>query len=190
MKNQIVAMILMLADIDNDTDAKMEHFVEEWALSLDRDDTISLGLFLSYHLINTLNIFKTKAAEFASMMLGKSDRTIRQWKADFLQHGSIPDNKQGKYQRSGVLWSSEDLNKKATKYIRENANVKGRPNLTTSSFCRWINNDLLPNVSLPPGYPRRVSIETARRWLHELGFVILSGNKGMFLMATKEMMWL
>ncbi len=114
------------------------------------------------------------------MMLGKSDRTIRQWKADFLQHGSIPDNKQGKYQRSGVLWSSEDINKKATKYIRENANVKGRPNLTTSSFCRWINNDLLPNVSLPPGYPRRVSIETARRWLHELGFVILSGNKGMF----------
>ena len=81
------------ADIDNDTDAKMEQFVEDWALSLDCDDVISLGLFLSYHLNKTLNVPKTKAAEFSSMMLGKSDRTIRLWRADFLQHGTIPDNK-------------------------------------------------------------------------------------------------
>ena len=82
-------------------------------------------------------------------------------------NGSIPDNKQGKYQRSGILWSSEELNKKACKCVRENANVKGKPNLTTASFCRWINDELLPNVSLPPGFPRRVSVETARKWLHD-----------------------
>ena len=46
-----------------------------------------------YHLVNTLNIPNTKAADFASIMLGKSDCTIRQWKADFLEHGSIPENK-------------------------------------------------------------------------------------------------
>ena len=43
-------------------------------------------------------------------MLGKSDRTICQWKADFLEHGSIPENKQGMYEHSRVLWSSEELN--------------------------------------------------------------------------------
>ena len=127
----------------------LKMFVEDWVLSLDCDD-ISLGLFVLYHLVNTLNIPKTKAA---SIMLGKSDRTIHQWKVDFLEHGSIPGNKQGMYERSGVLWSSEELNKKATKYVRENANIEGKPNLTTASFCPWINNDLLPNVTLPPGYP-------------------------------------
>lgn len=159
----------------------LETFVENWILSLDRDDTISLGLFLLHHLTDTLKIPKTKAAEFCGMMMSKADRTIRQWNADFFNHGgSIPDNKQGKYQRSGVLWSSEDLNRKASRYVRENANVKGKPNLTTASFCRWINEDLLPNASLPPGFPRRVSVETARRWMHEMGFETLSVTKGMF----------
>jgi hypothetical protein len=167
-------------DVLSDPVAVLEHFLEDWVLSLDRDDTISLGLFLVYHLEHTLGIPKTKAAEFSGMMLGKADRTIRQWRAEFTEHGSIPDNKQGKYQRSGILWSSEDLNRRASKYIRENANVKGKPNLTTASFCQWVNVELLPNVSLPPGYPRRVSVETARKWLHEMGFEILTARKGLF----------
>lgn len=167
------------ADVAVD-EVKMETFLENWVLSLDRDDTISLGLYLLHHLTVTLNIPRTKAAEFAGMMMGKADRTIRQWKADYVNHGSIPDNKQGKYQRSGVLWSSEDLNRKACRYVREHANVKGEPNLTIASFCRWINDELLPNASLPPGFPRRVSLETARKWMHEMGFETLSVTKGMF----------
>lgn len=140
----------------------LETFVENWVLTLDRDDTISLGLFLFHHLTVTLNIPKTKAAEFCGMMTSKADWTIRQWNADFFKHGSIPDNKQGKYQCSRVLWSSKDLNWKASRYVRENANVKGKANLTTASFCRWINEDLLPNASLPPGFPQRVSVKTAQ----------------------------
>lgn len=122
-------------DADVSVDAVvLETFVENWVLSLDRDDTISLGLFLFHHLTVTLNIPKTKAAESCGMMTSKVDRTIRQWNADFFKHGSIPDNKQGKYQCSGVLWSSEDLNRKASRYVCENANVKGKANLTTASF--------------------------------------------------------
>ena len=59
----------------------------------------------------------------AAVMLGKSDRTIRQWHSDFLQNGEIPENMQGKYRRSGIIWSSEELNRLATKYIRENSNI-------------------------------------------------------------------
>ena len=65
-------------------------------------------------------------------------------------------------------------------FVRENTHVKGWPNLTTHSFCLWINETLLPNESLEPGFPRRVSVETARRWLHELGFETLSSSKGLF----------
>ena len=31
--------------------------------------------------------------------------------------GERPENKQGKYQCTRILWSSEDLNKKAVKYV-------------------------------------------------------------------------
>jgi len=44
------------------------------------------------------------------------------------------------------MWSREDQNKKATRYIRENASVKGQPNLTIGKFCHWVNDDLLPGV--------------------------------------------
>ena len=78
--------------------------------------------------------------------------------------------KQGQYQRSGVLWHSESLNKKVRRYVQENAFVKDSANLTTFSFYQWINEQLLVNETLEPGYPRTISVETARRWLHELGF--------------------
>ena len=90
----------------------------------------------------------TKAAEYTGIMLGKYDRTVRLWKADFRDNGSIPDSKQGRYQRSGILWPSEDLNKKAHKFVQENTNMKGRLNLTKHLFCRRVNDELLPNSSL------------------------------------------
>ena len=76
----------------------------------------------------------------------------------------------------------EDLNKKAKKYLRDNYNVKGKPNLTVGSFCEWINNDLLPNST----FPRKVSPETARKWLHELGFTVHNKKKGTFIDGHKR----
>ena len=67
-----------------------------------------------------------------------------------------------------------------TEYVRQNASVKGRPNLTKHSLCHWINDELLPNENLEPGFPRHISVETARKWLHVLGFEVLSADKGMF----------
>lgn len=63
----------------------------------------------------------------------------------------MPDNKQGRYQRSRGLWSSEELNKKPSRFICENANVKGQLNLTSASFCSWVIEELLPNECLQPG---------------------------------------
>ena len=167
-------------ELDENPSLKMEQFLEDWVVSLSREDKISLGLFLSYNLRNVLNFTATRAAEYAAVMMGKSDRTIRQWHSDFVEHSEIPDNEQGRYQRQGILWSSETLNKKATKYIRENCNVKGQPNLTSGGFCLWVNEDLLPNECLEPGFPRRISVETARQWMHHLGFEVLSSKKGAY----------
>lgn len=122
-------------ELSTSPDLRLEQFVEDWLLSLSRDSVVYLALFLCYQLEN-LRFTATNAAEYVSVMLGKSDCTIRQWKTDFFD---IPDSQQGRYQRTGILWSSEDLNRKASKYVRENSNVKGVPNLTVSSFCLWLN---------------------------------------------------
>ena len=158
-----------------------ESFCEDYVLQLDHDQRVGLGIFLSFQLEKYFSTGSTKSAEYAGMMIGRSDKSVRAWKSNFLETGVIPDNKQGKYQRSGVLWSSENLNKKAIRYVRNNNNVKGKPNLTVHSFCEWINEDLLPNETLQPGFPRRISVETARKWLHELGFDVIAKKKGTFV---------
>ena len=71
--------------------------------------------------------------------------------------------------------------KKSRKYIRENADVRRRPNLMIRQFCNWINEDLLSNETLEPGFPRKISPETGRKWMHKLGFNVVSKKKGTFV---------
>ena len=82
----------------------------------------------------------------------------------------IPDSEQGHYQRQGLLWYDEELCEATRDYVRANAVVKGRPNLTSISFTHWVNDHLLPNSVLGPGFPRHIGLETGRKWFHELGF--------------------
>ena len=51
-------------------------------------------------------------------------------------------------------------------YIHKNTNFKRKPNMTSVNFSRWVNDELLPNVALEPGFPRRISLATARKWFH------------------------
>ena len=164
--------------VKSDTGHTRESFCEEWVTHLDWEDRVSLGLFLSFQLTNLLGKGETEAAELAGLMVGKCEKTIRA----FLENGgSVEESKQGRYQRSGVLWKNEALNKKAARYIREHASVKGKANLTAAFFCQWVNCDLLPNETLEPGFPRKVSVETARLWMHELGFEVLVAKKGTYV---------
>jgi hypothetical protein len=48
-------------------------------------------------------------------------------------------------------------------------------------FCKWVNEVLLPNEVLDPGFPRSVSIETSRKWLHFLGFSMKGHKKGTYV---------
>ena len=62
-----------------------------------------------------------------------------------------------------------------------NAYRKGEANMTATSFCQWVNNDLLPSYHLPPNLPRTISVRTATRWLHKLGFRPQSHKKGAYV---------
>ena len=79
------------------------------------------------------------------------------------------------------MWNCESLSQKAAQHIREKASVKGASNLTSLSFCQWVNEELLPNEVLEPGFPRRISVETARKWMHEMGFEVQAAKKGSYV---------
>lgn len=69
----------------------------------------------------------TDAAELIEKALGKGGRTIREWRITFNSNRwMFPGTLQEKYQRDGVLWNNEHLNKKATNYVRENTVKKGK----------------------------------------------------------------
>ena len=51
------------ASMKSDSEHMTERFCEDWVSHLDRDDLVSLGLFLSFQLASHLNLGETKAAE-------------------------------------------------------------------------------------------------------------------------------
>lgn len=166
--------------VEEDAEEKMEEFCDTWIRSLGRDERVSLGLFLLFQMMLIFRFSIMKAAEYTSILIQRSEHTVCKWRKLFFLHGEVPRNKQGKYERSGVMWSSEDLNKAAS-YVRAQANIKGQPNMRISDFCTWVNTDLLPNSTLEPGFPRRIGLETARKWLHVLGFEFITPKKGSFV---------
>jgi hypothetical protein len=44
-----------------------------------------------------------------------------------------------------------------------------------------VNEVLLTNQVLEPGYPRKISVSTACRWLHNLGFEVIRKKKGTYV---------
>ena len=84
-------------------------------------------LFLHHHLTVTMGKGDTKASELVGLMMYKLDRTIRQWRTEFYENNiAVPEGKQGHYQRSGVLWHNETLNKKVISYLQQHSAVKER----------------------------------------------------------------
>ena len=155
----------------------IESFCKDSVCHLERDDRASLGLLPCFHLSKLFDIGETKAAELAGIIVGKSNTGV-----EIILHtewGNPPESagQQGGYRRSGLLWTNEDLNKKATEFTRGNADVKVQPNLTVAKF---VNDNLLPNETLPPGFPCKISVETARKLMHELGFQVVVKKKGIF----------
>ena len=96
-------------------------------------------------------------------------------------NGTFPESNQGRYQHSGVLWANEELCEKAMEYVRANSAVKGTPNMNKMDFYKWVNKTLFHNSTLEPGFPCKVSVETAQKWGYEMGFEVLHARKGIFI---------
>lgn len=154
--------------------------VAEWLSLLAHEDRKMMAIMLYQYFTVKLNNTRHAAQETANICK-ITDRTVFNYAAEFKAHnGSLHKSKRRSHQTH--IWDDEECNRKATKYVREHASVKGQPNITNESFCQFVNEDLLPNSTLSPDMPREISMSTAYQWLHKLGFEVLSSSKkGIFI---------
>lgn len=130
--------------------------------------TLAVSLMFYFHARQSKTV-KAAALE-AAYITGFNEKTVRQYRNEYFENkGQFSETKSGKYKRISIL-DDENLRLEAAMYVRENAHKKGSPNMTAASFCAWVNNDLLPSTTLPPNYPRLISVRTATRWLHKTGY--------------------
>ena len=128
--------------------------LQEWLGNLPRDDLQHVALLLCTNLPKKFGLQKMDTAATVADFIQKSERTVRRWIDEFVQNdGEFSDTQQGHYVRDNTLMSNEELCEKARVYVRAHAAPRGRPNLISSAFCQLVNNDLLPNSVLEPGYP-------------------------------------
>ena len=127
-----------------------------------------------------------QALQMAADVTGASTRSVRKWANAFIESvvGISPDavtdeaitdlllfesgRTKASWQRS--LINDEEFRLKAREYVRSRAHRRGEPNLTANMFLGWIQEI----------YHVDVCAETARLWLHNLGFSQTHHHKGMY----------
>ena len=77
----------------------------------------------------------------------------------FENKGKFEEDKRGKYKWQ-CLMNDENFRLQASMWIREHTYCKGEPNMTSKSFCEWVNSDLLPNSNLTENMPRSIKLRT------------------------------
>ena len=148
-----------------------------WVQSRPLDDLKMISLVLYELFRQEVGLGIMAASEKSAEIVARTARTIRTWRRDFIDNrGEFSPYMRGKYARPSLI-SQEDVRTKAAKWARSNACVRGMPNMTLASFAHNLNTNIIPKLNLPYGFPRAISISTASRFLHSLGFRRVSANR-------------
>ena len=134
-----------------------------------------------------LGVGVVQAANFAGTLTGFSGQVVRRWAsalfATLAQYpGSLDDvddsfielelsSERGKAcGNPTAIIHDEEFCLAAREYIRFNAYRKGEPNLTADMFRAWVSGS----------YKVDICVDTARTWLHHLGFHQCDHQKGVY----------
>jgi hypothetical protein len=116
----------------------------------------------------------------ASVMFNKSQlgsfksRSIRKWAESYIMLGKIQLSKQGKHSKICTVITDEDVQKKLKEFLRGMETNFRIP----FNFMEALNNVLLREI---PNAAPSVCVDTARRWMHFLGFHPVSHAKGYYV---------
>ena len=136
--------------------------------------------------MNTWGLGILDASKLAADVLGVSPESIRRWanhyfvslgsqfSSDNVTHEVVQDILSSSCGLTAspcdTLILDEEFQLKAKEYVRANGHRKGAPNMTSEEFATWVNTEF--SVS--------VHEETARKWLHRLGFSQKNHHKGVY----------
>ena len=104
-------------------------------------------------------------------------RTIRKWANHYLHFHELPSIIQGQHQKTPSIVDNEDIIEAFLYHLRlMNANgIGGR------SFAEWVNSELVNRVNDENLKSINISMRTATRWLHFLGFSQCHQRQGMYI---------
>lgn len=120
-----------------------------------------LAVFLTDCFKNDFGMGSVAATNKAATMCGVCGNTVRNWCQKLDSSGKF-EEKRGHHHRESIL-NDENCSELARTWIKQNNYKKGEPNMTSTSFCHWVNNCLHPRVTLGPDLPRKISVGTAAR---------------------------
>ena len=160
---------------------KLDNYVER-NVTTDMNKAFSLQVFTAGITLWGLGIIE--AASRASDVTGVSAYSIRKWASHYymsvdvapesIDHDMMVDllsSERGRGSKlAGSLLTDEDFRLAAREYVRQNSCVRGEPNMTSEAFCDWISST----------YGVTICRETARIWLHNLGFSQKNHHKGVY----------
>ena len=163
----------------NETAAK--EIYRDWMSSQCKSNVKMTAVILMDTFHERFGMTDVGAASEAGMVVGSNEKTVRSWRNNFYaNHGEFTESNQVRHARPFVL-DDEECKSKALVWLRRHAYSKGDPATTSTRFACWVNEDLLPNSHLPPGFPRSITPRTASNWLHALGFPPMPYHKGIYV---------
>ena len=165
-----------------------EEFYKEWIVCQNKYTVKTISIILMNTVKERFGITDVAAASEAGLVVGHNEKTIHTWRKDFYENsGEFTESLPGKHDRPYVM-DDENCQKKALDWLHDRAYTKEQPSITAATFASWVNTDLLPNTQLPPVFPHTITPQTARKWLHDPGFLPKLHKKDYILMVMKEMM--
>lgn len=155
---------------------------QDWLVTLDREDVKMMALMLHDNYTSRFGLTNVSAAAEVAQLLGLNEKTIRLWRKDFFTNkGEFSEYRRGSYARY-TIFRDEEYRDIALEWVWENSFSKGSPNLTGARFRVWVNDVLLPIVvQHHPQTKQHISIHTATRSLHALGFHPSQSHKGVYI---------
>ena len=171
-------------ELFNNGQEKIKNFVSK---SVSWEVQKAMAIQIMTEAMTELDMGIIEAAKLAASATGFSHEVVRRWAFAFFctlsqYPGSLEDidseyismelsSDRGKACGNATsILHDEEFQLAARSYVRSTAYRKGEPNLTTQMFCQWAKEK----------FSIEICTETARRWLHHLGFNICNHQKGVF----------
>jgi hypothetical protein len=136
---------------------------------------MSIGMYFR-HLDNGEK--KIEASEIVAVSLGWTknykSRCIRTWAKQWIQNKILAESKRGKHPKLKSLWNHEDVAAQIGSHLRSN-----KFDITPRKLCEYVNNIILPSVGIE-NENKKISEQTAARWLKKLGWEFGTYKKGIY----------